>query len=333
MEQSVFQEFIFWQKKYFNAIMEQMFDLSMSNPFFFSLVCILLAFSLEAFLPRQLNYDLVKRKGFKLDLFYFFFYDFLIAFLGIFAVTHLLSIYYYSFFENLGYGKTELQIMNIKECNPIIQVLVLFVISDFMEWLAHLAMHRFDFLWAFHKVHHANEEIGVASSRRFHIFEYFILKPAVFIPLSFLGFGATDYAFYSGFVFAFLAFFTHANAKIPLGPLNYIINSPNTHIWHHAKNIPGKYGVNFASALNIWDVIFGFYYLPKENEKPELGIDDIKEVPMNFFGQLAYPFVYLFSRKNKSNEFAAATASTPNIPSIKKVSQKVKSKKKPKNKK
>ena len=169
---------------------------------------------------------------------------------------------------------------------------------DLFEWLAHYLMHRINFLWAFHKIHHAQEEIGVASAHHFHIAEYFVFKPLIYIPLSVIGYTATQYAVYTSLILAFLAFFTHANIKFRFGIFNYLINSPNTHIWHHAKNLPKEYpyGVNFASVLNIWDVLFGYYYLP-EKRKPKLGVQDNKKMPKDFIGQFIYPFREVFKNK------------------------------------
>lgn len=304
MQDNFIDRFLFYQKYYWDYCWEQIQVLSLSNPFIFTVLCIGLAFALEFLLPRHIDYNRVKRKGFWLDLFYVLFYDFIIIFIGLFAVTNLLDHYVFQFLGMWGITKANIIVWNINETPIIVQVLVIFILVDFMEWFAHFLMHRFDFLWAFHKIHHAQEEIGVASSRHFHIGEYFVFRPLAYLPFIFLGYSATHYATYTTFLIVFLAFFTHANAKIPLGPLNYIINSPNTHIWHHAKNIPFKYGVNFASVLNIWDVIFGFYYLPDDKEhKPELGVFDNNDVPNSFLGQLIYPFTYLFSSKWKTNNF------------------------------
>jgi len=95
----------------------------------------------------------------------------------------------------------------------------------------------------------------------------------------------------------FLVFFSHCNVKINFGILNKIIITPNTHYWHHAKNIPRKYGVNYASVLVIWDFLFRSFYLPEDPKlQPILGVPD-NDVPKGFFGQLIYPFKTLFTKK------------------------------------
>jgi sterol desaturase/sphingolipid hydroxylase (fatty acid hydroxylase superfamily) len=43
----------------------------------------------------------------------------------------------------------------------------------------------------------------------------------------------------------------------------YIFNNPKMHIWHHSKEIPNKYGVNFGISLSIWDYLFNTNYIPK----------------------------------------------------------------------
>ncbi len=293
------------QAFYFDYFLGAIQKFSTENPFLLVTVCLLLAFILEISLPKRIEYDRVKRKGFVIDLFYFFIYDFVIFFLGLYAVTYVLNNLFYSIIGGLGLDKASLQIFDIHGLHIVFQIIILFVIVDFFEWFAHFLMHRFDFLWAFHKIHHAQEEIGVSSSRHFHILEFFVFKPIVFLPVSLIGYTTSEYAIYTSFFIVFVAFFTHANAKIPLGKLNLLINSPNTHIWHHAQNVPEKfrYGVNFASVLNIWDVLLGYYYLPDDSKNPQLGIWDMEEVPKTIWGQFFYPFKYLFTKKWTSNRF------------------------------
>jgi sterol desaturase/sphingolipid hydroxylase (fatty acid hydroxylase superfamily) len=102
------------------------------------------------------------------------------------------------------------------------------------------------------------------------------------------------YVIYYVWIAYFLTFLSHTNIKVNFGFLNYIFITPQTHYWHHSRNIPGKYGVNYASALAIWDVLFGFFYNPKDKQ-PILGIPD-NDVPDSFVGQMIYPFKRLFSK-------------------------------------
>ena len=138
---------------------------------------------------------------------------------------------------------------------------MMFVIQDFCEFFAHYLLHRSNFLWSFHKIHHAQETLGAGSTRHFHFAEMFIFKPIIYIPFAMIGYSAMDYFLFQITVQNVWGFFTHTNIKVKWGFLNYIFNTPETHSWHHAINIPRRYGVNYASILNIWDLLFGFYYL------------------------------------------------------------------------
>ena len=76
------------------------------------------------------------------------------------------------------------------------------------------------------------------------------------------------------------------------GQLKYIINSPQMHIWHHAKTLPKHLpkGVNFGLTLSIWDYLFGTAYVPKSGKDIEIGFDGDERFPHDFTGQLTYPF-------------------------------------------
>jgi sterol desaturase/sphingolipid hydroxylase (fatty acid hydroxylase superfamily) len=133
----------------------------------------------------------------------------------------------------------------------------------------------------------------------------FIFKPIIYIPFAMIGYSVADYFLFQITVQNVWGFFTHANIKVKWGFLNYIINTPETHAWHHAKNIPRRTGVNYASILNIWDLMFGFYYLPK-NETPLLGVPDQKSMPTTFLKQVTHPFKVVIAGKHKVNQSGQA---------------------------
>tara|TARA_R110002012_G_scaffold252147_3_gene430814 strand:- start:23235 stop:23570 length:336 start_codon:yes stop_codon:yes gene_type:complete len=84
--------------------------------------------------------------------------------------------------------------------------------------------------------------------------------------------------------------FNHSNISVPLGPFKYLFNNPQMHIWHHAKHIPSKTGVNFGISLSIWDYIFGTNYIPKDGKDEKLGFDDMDKFPSDLKDQLVYGF-------------------------------------------
>jgi sterol desaturase/sphingolipid hydroxylase (fatty acid hydroxylase superfamily) len=259
---------------------------SFTNVYYCVLLAYLLCFFLEVILPKQRKHGLLNRKFFWQDTFYVLFNDLLIYLLGFFALCAVTEFIFLKFLSL--FNIQTLIIFDIKSWHPLLQVLIMFLIQDFCEFIAHILLHRSNFLWKFHKIHHAQEELGAASTRHFHFLEMCVFKPIIYLPFAMIGYSVVDYFLFQITVQNVWGFFTHCNIKVKWGILNYIINTPETHAWHHAKNIPNKYGVNYASILNIWDLLFGYFYLPKD-KSPILGVEN-NNVPKSFLGQLIYPF-------------------------------------------
>lgn len=59
----------------------------------------------------------------------------------------------------------------------------------------------------------------------------------------------------------------HCNVDLRLGWLNYVFSMVEPHRWHHTREI-AQSNTNYGSNLSIWDVVFGTFYLPR-NEKAE----------------------------------------------------------------
>ncbi len=281
----------------FNNYLDSFFFLlknpAWDNPFYIILCIYFITFSLEVILPKKEKYPLIERKGFKLDLIYLFFIDFVVMAIGFYAMV---SVVEKLFLDSLHIIGISTPLFNVDTLPVFIQFVIFFILVDFVQFLGHYLLHRIDFLWEFHKIHHAQEHLGFASTRHFHWFEYLVFKPLLYIPFGLLGYGVKYYVAYYLWIGLFFTFLSHCNIKINWGFMNYIVINPDTHFWHHSKNTPGRFGVNFASVLNIWDLLFGTFYLPKD-KKPQLGVHDIKEIPLGFFGQMIYPFKSLIRKK------------------------------------
>jgi len=268
-------------------------DPSFYNPLSYLFIVYVATFLLEALLPKRLNYPLTKRRGFWTDLLYVIFIDFVIMIIGLYAIASAMEFITTSLLNKAGIPTPLIDLDGMLP-NLFVRFVVFFLAIDFLQWLAHFALHRVNFLWQFHKIHHAQETLGFASTRHFHWGEYLVLKPAFWIPFGLLGFKVAEYMIWYIWIGYFLTFFSHCNVNLRFGFLNYIFITPETHFWHHSRNIPARYGVNYASALAIWDVLFRTYYLPKDKQ-PVLGIPD-NDVPESFGGQMLYPFKALLSK-------------------------------------
>ena len=74
--------------------------------------------------------------------------------------------------------------------------------------------------------------------------------------------------------------------------MKFLFNSPEMHIWHHAKEIPSdrSNGVNFGLTLAIWDYLFGTAYIPYDGRDIPLGFDGVEDFPATFKDQIKYGF-------------------------------------------
>ncbi len=80
-------------------------------------------------------------------------------------------------------------------------------------------------------------------------------------------------------------------SMIAFGPwMKKLFNSPEMHIWHHAKELPEdrRYGVNFGLTLAIWDYLFGTAHVPYNGAEIALGFDGVEEFPDDFGGQVVH---------------------------------------------
>jgi sterol desaturase/sphingolipid hydroxylase (fatty acid hydroxylase superfamily) len=215
-----------------------------------------------------------------------FFNFFIFSLIGYNALSNVFVEFFNDF---LGlFGITNMVAISVAALPAIVQLVLLFVLKDFIQWNVHRLLHRSSFLWEFHKVHHSVKQMGFAAHLRYHWMENLVYKSIQYIPLGMIGFGLIDF-FMIDLIAIAIGHFNHSNFRLNLGPLKYVFNNPEMHIWHHAKELPEKYGVNFGISLSFWDYLFGKDYIPFDGRDIELGFEDDENFPKGFIGQEIYP--------------------------------------------
>ena len=68
-----------------------------------------------------------------------------------------------------------------------LQLLLMFVLRDFIQYWTHRLLHRVPVLWSFHKVHHSVEQMGFAAQLRFHWMETIVYRAVQYLPLAMVG--------------------------------------------------------------------------------------------------------------------------------------------------
>ncbi|OYY48562.1 MAG: fatty acid hydroxylase, partial [Polynucleobacter sp. 35-46-207] len=116
---------------------------------------------------------------------------------------------------------------------PLVSFFIYFVMLDFVEYLYHRASHTFHWWWQLHALHHSQTVMTAWSDDRNHVLDD-IMHAVVFAFFALL-FGVSPSQFIILVVLSqLIQSWQHANIKVNLGPLQYVIVSPMFHRLHHA---------------------------------------------------------------------------------------------------
>tara|TARA_B100000809_G_scaffold265949_1_gene326488 strand:+ start:641 stop:2461 length:1821 start_codon:yes stop_codon:yes gene_type:complete len=249
----------------------------------------LVVWLLELAFPWRKNQPKI-RTDFWIDAFYMFF-NFFIFNLIIFVAFRNLTSQVFS--DLMGGDLSDFALINIQNYPEWVQLILFFVATDFVQWFTHVLLHRFDFLWRFHRVHHSVEEMGFAAHLRYHWMENVFYTPMKYIMVMLIGGFHPEQAFIVYYISIAIGHINHANIGIDYGLLKYILNNPKMHIWHHAYELPKNrsHGVNFGISLSVWDYLFRTNYLPSSGRDIRLGFEKIESFPKTFVKQLFSGFL------------------------------------------
>lgn len=167
-----------------------------------------------------------------------------------------------------------------------LQAITFLVASDFLLYWFHRLYHGAT-MWKYHAVHHSSEELDWISAARFHPVNILFGTVLVDVALLLAGISPNVMLWVGPFTTVHSAF-VHANLNWTLGPFKYVLASPVFHRWHHTAADRGG-SMNFAGTFPVLDLIYGTFYMPK-NELPDTyGVAD-RSVPEGFGSQILYPF-------------------------------------------
>ncbi len=272
---------------YWNYLLGEITDPSWDNYFYWLIGISLFFFFFEVIRPWYQRKSIIWR-DFWLDSFYMFFNFFIFSLIGYNALSNVAVEAFNDFLARLGITNTVA--LSIASWPIWGQLLLMFILRDFIQWNVHRWLHSVPILWEFHKVHHSAKELGFATHLRFHWMETIVYRTVEYIPLAMIGFGIREF-FYVHLIALVIGHFNHSNIYVPLGPLKYVLNNPQFHKWHHVLDLPErrKYGINFALSLSLWDYLFGTAEVPYEGRDIKLGYPEDEEMPKGFFGQVLFP--------------------------------------------
>jgi sterol desaturase/sphingolipid hydroxylase (fatty acid hydroxylase superfamily) len=280
---------------YWDYFLSEIVHPSWHNYFYWLVGASCLIWIAEILFPWRKNQPAI-RAHFWLDIFYVFWNYFLFSLVAYNALS-MVGVQLVNDFLAL-FGITNLVALNVSGLPGWLQLVLIFVIRDFLQWNIHRMYHHVGWMWEFHKVHHSTEQMGFAALLRYHWMENILYRSLEYIPLAMIGFGISD--FFIVHVFTLVTGqLGHANLRINLGYLKYFFNGPQMHLWHHAKNLPASHpvGFNYGITLSVWDYLFKTNYWPSDDEYLAVGLPTGENFPKDFVGQTIRPFARIFSNR------------------------------------
>ncbi len=170
----------------------------------------------------------------------------------------------------------------------VIQVVTIYISTDFALFTQHYLAHRVPILWADHKVHHSAEFLTFMTGYGrapvlptpniviYPLITFIINMPVIGLMLYFTS-SPEPLPIVTKIIISLLIFsmlFTwlgHTKSRISLGPLNYIFNAPVLHHVHHSAELHHR-DKNFAIVFSIFDWMFGTLYIPSKDEVWRTGL-------------------------------------------------------------
>ena len=177
----------------------------------------------------------------------------------------------------------------VRDLPFVVAVLLIVLVADLVQYWTHRAYHEVPLLWRLHAVHHSAKSMDWLAGSRQHIVELLITRTLVLAPIFILGFSKEVIDTYIVIV-GFQAVFNHANVSVRLGPLRYVIVTPNFHHWHHSQD-QDALDRNYAAHFAFIDYLFGTAVKSTKLWPERYGVLG-DYVPNGFIKQFKFPFVW-----------------------------------------
>jgi len=170
-----------------------------------------------------------------------------------------------------------------------VALLLIILVADTVQYWTHRGYHEVPLLWRLHAVHHSVKSMDWLAGSRQHILELLITRTLVLAPIYVFGFSKEVIDAYI-VVVGFQAVFNHANVSVRLGPLRYVIVTPNFHHWHHSQD-DEAIDKNYAAHFAFIDYLFGTAVKSDRAWPDRYGVTG-DYVPNGFWKQVKFPFTW-----------------------------------------
>lgn len=137
-----------------------------------------------------------------------------------------------------------------------------FIALDFVMYLQHRILHKYQWLWRIHRVHHMDKQLDVSTGLRFHPLEEIFSMGVKIMAIAFLGVLPLCVLLYE-IIYNLMVMFAHINIQFKFKTdcfLRKLIITPGMHRIHHSVYLP-ETNSNFGFVFSFWDKLLGTYTL------------------------------------------------------------------------
>lgn len=183
-----------------------------------------------------------------------------------------------------------LEIKALADLPAWIQLVILFVFTDFCVYWWHRLQHESKVVWQFHKTHHSQVHLNVMTTFRATVIDRIVALAILTVPAAVMKVDATMPVAIAALL-QFHQLIIHSDSGWSWGPLDRVFVSPSFHEVHHSSLEP-HLDRNYGGVLSVWDHLFGTY-APRGERELEYGLV-AERLPEAWLKQQAVPFVGLW---------------------------------------
>ncbi len=167
------------------------------------------------------------------------------------------------------------------------------ILLDYTLYIWHYFTHKSDFLWNFHKIHHADLDLKTSTAIRFHFAEMTLSIPWRAGQIILIGVSPRAFKIWQTALFMSVLFH-HSNLKLPENfekKLQKFITTPRLHGIHHSE-IKDEMNSNWSSGLSVWDFLHGTFRNDIPQEQIRIGVEGFEnKEDVQLINMLFEPFV------------------------------------------
>lgn len=153
-------------------------------------------------------------------------------------------------------------------------IVLCLVFYEGFGYLYHRLAHQNPMIWRWvHSAHHEPSSFGTFLSLRIHYLEFFLMQVlrllalyALPIPQSVIVAAVS--------ISAWVAVLIHTRTRLTFGWANYLVCSPQTHLWHHDPDRRVNFGFGL---LPIFDQIGGTFCYRGDQHPSDVGVHGVRQ--------------------------------------------------------